>query len=244
MRQRSPARFMAAAAIFVSLGLIACGGGDGGDATAVPTSSGAITIDAPADGAEVQVPFAVAGTANVFEGALVVQAIDAAGEVLCQHNVQASAGSGTRGTWETAFAFVPPTQEQQITIKAFSLSARDGAEENVVTRTSAVSKELPPIVIESPGCNYNQYTAAVLNVSGTASVFEAALIVEVRDADGTVLKTKVVTASAAAPARGTWQVSLDVLSLSPGPFEVVAYSISARDGTAENIFSVPIRRNG
>ena len=234
---------MAAAAIFVSLGLIACGGGDGGDATAVPTSSGAITIDAPVE-AVMRVPFTVSGTANVFEGRLIVQAIDASGAIVCQHRVQATSGSGTPGTWETVLAFKPPAAEQEITIKAFSGSTQDGSEENVVSLTTTLSPELPPIVIESPACGGLQSTVFILDVSGTASVFEAALIVELRQLDGAVLQTKSLTASAAGPERGTWQVNLDVSALPPGFYEVVAYSISARDGTAENIFSVPIRRNG
>lgn len=243
MKKRSPAGFLVAV-VLLSLGLVGCNGGDGGDSDdPTPTASGAITIDAPAAGTVVQVPFTIAGTADVFEGALVVQAFTGSGEVLCERRVQAVSGSGTRGTWEAVLAFAPSAGREEITLKAFSVSPQDGQQEHVVFQKATVDPDVPPIVIESPGCGEESFAESILTVSGTASVFEAALIVELRQADGTVLQTKAVTASAAGPERGTWQTSLDVLSARAGLYEVVAYSLSARDGTPEHIFSVPIRRN-
>jgi len=206
--------------------------------TPSPTPSGTITIDAPPRDAQVAVPFEVSGEANVFEGALAVQAIDAAGTVVCEHRVQATSGTGTPGAWSATLAFAPPPSEQDVTLRAFSRSAKDGSEENVVTRTVRVSPDLPAIVVESPRCGATSIAQSVIAASGTASVFEGSLQVELRDATGTVLATRTVQ-TVGAPDRGNWAINFDVGALPAGSYEFVAYSISAMDGAVENVFAVP-----
>jgi len=207
-------------------------------ATATPS---AIRIDRPAAGAAVGVPFEIAGRANVFEAALVVQVLGPNGQALCERHVQATSGTGTPGTWAATMAFVPPPSAGTATIRAFSLSPRDGSEQNVVTRAVLVQADAPAIVIAQPRCNADVAQGSMLNANGTASVFEATLIVELRDAAGTVLVKQVVTADAAGPATGRWSTRLDVSRIVAGTYELVAYSASPRDGAPENIFSIPVR---
>ena len=156
---------------------------------------------------------------------------------MCERNVQATSGTGTLGTWSTTLAFAPPSSDQPVTLRAFSRSAKDGSEENVVSRTVTVSATLPPIVIESPACGHRTIAQSLISVSGTASVFEGSLLVDLRDPSGAVLATKTVQ-TVGAPGRGSWTTSFDVSTLPAGVFEAVAYSISAKDGSVENVFAV------
>jgi hypothetical protein len=207
-----------------------------------PGPDEAIVIDEPAAGDDVAVPVAMSGTANVFEAVLFVQALDAAGEVICERRVMASAGTGTVGVWDTTVAFPPPEEDTPITLRAFSRSPRDGAEENSVTREVTVVADTPEIVVEEPTCNQDFALDGSLIASGVARVFENSLIVELRDSEGAVLEMAVVTADA--PDIGTfgdWETTIDLAGIPAGAYDLVAYSISAQDGSVENVFSVPVR---
>jgi hypothetical protein len=202
----------------------------------------AITIDAPAAGETLTVPFEVSGGANVFEAALVVDVLgNAAGLVLCRRHVQATSGTGTPGTWSATMAFPPPEEDAAVTIRAFDYSARDGSEENVVERAITVLAEQPNIVIESPRCSDVVRPGAMLVVRGNAQVFEAALSVELRDASGAAFLTQSVLADSGVE-RSPWSATLDLSSLPEGSglYDLVAYSHSAEDGSIINEFAVPI----
>jgi hypothetical protein len=206
-------------------------------ATAAATAEpGNITIDTAGD----RIPLTVSGTANVFEAVLFVQVI-AGDEVVCDRRVMASAGTGTRGDWQTTLAFPPPRAQSVVTVRAYSRSPRDGAEENAVTRDVTLSDASPPIVIESPLCNADVQALGTLDVSGTAMVFEATLQVELVDADGAVVQSNVVTASAGAPETGTWTTTFDLAGVPTGAYEVIAYEESAADGSRQHEFAVPVR---
>jgi hypothetical protein len=198
-----------------------------------------IEIDEPADGASVSVPFTARGSANVFEAALTVQVVDDSGAVVCERSVQATSGSGTPGTWEAEVAFVPPASETEMTLRAFSLSARDGSEENVVQHAIRVSAEEPNIIITSPECGQHVQALTTLTVEGIATAFEATLTVEMRDMSGDVVRSEVVTADNAE--RGNWQTTFDLTGLNTAQYEIVAYSLSAEDGSVQDVFSIPVR---
>jgi hypothetical protein len=210
-------------------------------AGATPAEEPAIVIDAPTASSTVQVPFEASGSANVFEAALVVELKDAAGALLCRRFVQATSGTGTRGTWETTLAVPPPAADSPVTLRALSYSPRDGAEENIVERPLTLSAEAPDIVIEEPDCNATFTKSDTLQASGNAQVFEAALTVELRDANGNVVLTQNVTA-ADGTQRSPWTAALDLSdpAVLPGLYELVALSFSAEDGTVENEFGVPV----
>jgi hypothetical protein len=255
---------MLTATLALAAALAACGGDSKSDATptaavqpsptrgavTAPTSTPAggtpapqpqISINTPLGGASVRPPFKVDGAANVFEGALVVQVLGPDNKVLCERMVQATSGSGTAGAWETTMAFAPLKEGGAGTVRAFDRSAKDGSEENVVTRAIQITNEVAPIVITSPGCNAQVQAGGKLDVGGTASVFEAALSVDLRDSTGKVINTQHLTASAGAPDTGTWQATFDIAALPTGDYEILAYNTSARDGSVQNTFAIPIR---
>lgn len=212
-------------------------------AAATPDGEAAISIDEPAADATVTVPFAVNGDANVFEGALMVDVLgNAAGLVLCSRPVQATSGTGTPGTWETTVAFEPPASDSPVTLRAYSLSAEDGSPVDVVERSITVSAEQPDIVIVEPACNAEVPSGSTLAVSGNALVFEAALTVELRDYfSGTMVRSQNVMA-ADGTQRSPWSASFALdATVPPGLYELVALNFSARDGTVENEFAIPIR---
>lgn len=92
-----------------------------------------------------------------------------------------------------------------------------------------VAQYVPPILVESPVPGAS--VPATFIVSGTASVFEATLLVELRRG-GQVLEKKTVTASEGAPGRGTFSVALHAPSA--GAATVAVYSPSAADGSAQH----------
>jgi hypothetical protein len=94
---------------------------------------------------------------------------------------------------------------------------------------------LPIIFVESPARLSD--VPATIAVSGTASVFEATLVVElVRDEK--VIEKQTVTASEGAPARGTFATTLHAPSA--GPAVVVAFAPSAENGTPQHEVDVPV----
>ena len=110
-----------------------------------------------------------------------------------------------------------------------------------MTRDVVVAPDAPAIVILTPACNADIAAGSGLRVTGTASVFEAALRLELRNADGLVITSQPVMADAGAPARGNWSATVNVSSLPAGLYELTALDLSARDGSRENEFSIPVR---
>lgn len=120
------------------------------------------------------------------------------------------------------------TLTQFATVKRVDVGGRAG-----LTRDDFASY-VPPIFVESPAAGAE--VGRVFHVSGTASVFEATLVVQlVRD--GTVILKRSVTASEGAPGRGTFDTTL---SAPEGHFTVAAFSPSAADGTPQHEVDVPV----
>lgn len=93
---------------------------------------------------------------------------------------------------------------------------------------------VPPIFVESPVPGAHVHTT--FQVTGTASVFEATLVVQlVRN--GNVLSKQTVTASEGAPGRGTFKATF---TTSPGAVVVTAFAPSAADGTPQHEVEVPV----
>jgi hypothetical protein len=85
-----------------------------------------------------------------------------------------------------------------------------------------------PIVVERP--SPDDRVPTTFQVSGTASVFEATLVVQtVRD--GRTIERKTVTATEGAPARGAFDATMHA---TPGPLDVRAFSPSAKDGSRQH----------
>ena len=93
---------------------------------------------------------------------------------------------------------------------------------------------LLPIVVDRP--SPDEHVPLTFHVSGTASVFEATLVVQtIRD--GRTIERKTVTASEGAPGRGTFDVTMHA---TPGQLVVRAFSPSAKDGSAQHEVKVHV----
>lgn len=121
------------------------------------------------------------------------------------------------------------TLTQYPTVQRVDVAGRKG-----LTRADFATY-LAPITVESPADG--AVVPATFTVSGTASVFEATLVVQfVRD--GHVLKKRTVTASEGAPGRGTFSTTLTVDTAGAGT--VAAFSPSAADGKPQHEVDVPV----
>ncbi len=120
------------------------------------------------------------------------------------------------------------TLTQFATVKSVDVAGRMG-----LTRDDFASY-IPPIFIESPAADAE--VPDTFHVSGTASVFEATLVVQlVRN--GKVILKQSVTASEGAPGRGTFDTTVHA---TPGAVTVAAFSPSAADGTPQHEVDVPV----
>ncbi|HXK13218.1 MAG TPA: Gmad2 immunoglobulin-like domain-containing protein [Gaiellaceae bacterium] len=120
------------------------------------------------------------------------------------------------------------TLTQFSTVKNVDVAGRMG-----LTRDDFASY-VPPIFVESPAAGAE--VPGTFHVSGTASVFEATLVVQlVRN--GKVLLKQSVTASEGAPGRGTFDTTVHA---TPGAVTVAAFSPSAADGTPQHEVDVPV----
>jgi hypothetical protein len=114
------------------------------------------------------------------------------------------------------------TLTQFPTVQQVDVAGRSG-----LTRDDLAAYQ-PPILVDSPPSGAT--VASTFTVSGSASVFEATLVVElVRD--GLVLEKKTVTASAGAPARGSFSTTL---SATAGDATIEAFAPSAADGSPQH----------
>ena len=120
------------------------------------------------------------------------------------------------------------TLTQFASVKRVDVGGRAG-----LTRDDFASY-VPPIFVESPAAGAE--VPGTFHVSGTASVFEATLVVQlVRD--GKVIVKQSVTASEGAPGRGTFDTTV---TATPGAVTVAAFSPSAADGTPQHEVDVPV----
>jgi hypothetical protein len=140
------------------------------------------------------------------------------------------------GTATVGLAKAPNDQVAEIvyTLTQFASVQRvDVAGRTGLTRDDFAAY-VPPILVETPVPGSR--VPPTFRVSGTASVFEATLVVQlVRE--GKVISKQTVTASEGAPGRGTFETTFNA---SPGALTVVAFSPSAADGTPQHEVDVPI----
>jgi germination protein M len=100
----------------------------------------------------------------------------------------------------------------------------------------------PPILVETP--RPGEQVDPSLRVAGSSNTFEAALYLEVIDDDGEVLVEETfVMATAGTGTRGTFDATVEVPPGS-GPITLLAYEISARDGSRVGIVEVPLQVGG
>lgn len=246
---------LALAALFAVVALTSCAPGPGQSPTTSPTDGSptsspptatapAIVIGSPAEGETVSVPFTVSGEANTFEAALTVEVVDESGTGICVRQLMATSGSGTPGTWEGTLAFPPEVDALPVMLRAYAHSAKDGSIIDLVEYPITIAPDRPPIILTSPACYQVYDVGGLMMVTGTAALFEAALTVDVRDASGTTVATLQVTADECC-VESNFSSSLTLPSdIPPGLYDVVAYSLSPKDGSVENEFPVQIEIRG
>jgi hypothetical protein len=91
----------------------------------------AIVIESPTAGEIVSSPITVKGTANTYEAVFQLQILDSKGQVVLSQRVQATSGTGTRGTF-TAVLTPQADVHGPVTLRAFEYSAKDGLPINIV----------------------------------------------------------------------------------------------------------------
>lgn len=75
-----------------------------------------------------------------------------------------------------------------------------------------------------------------LHLTGTADVFEAQFVLDVR-VDNKVKQSHQIHATSGSGTRGTWEITLD---LPPGKCILQLYEVSMKDGSHINVVEVPI----
>jgi Immunoglobulin-like domain of bacterial spore germination len=80
-----------------------------------------------------------------------------------------------------------------------------------------------------------------VTIAGDASVFEAALQWRIADSAGRVFAQGNTTASAGAPGRGTYSITANFTPPATDTIAIVeVWSVSAKDGTIDEIVRVPV----
>jgi hypothetical protein len=139
----------------------------------------------------------------------------------------------------TATVSLANATEEQVAEIVYTLTQFPSVQHvDVAGRTSLARSDfdhwVPPVVVESPAAGATVQQR--FRVTGTASVYEATLLVELVRA-GEVLDKQTVTASAGAPARGTFETTLDGTA---GAATVLAFAPSAADGSPQHEVDVPV----
>jgi hypothetical protein len=139
----------------------------------------------------------------------------------------------------TAHVALPKASDARVAAIVFTLTQFPAVERVDVAGRTGLTREdfanyVPPILVDHPAPGAR--VPETFHVSGTASVFEATLVVEsVRD--GKRIEHKTVTASEGAPGRGTFDVTMRA---TPGPLTLRAFAPSAVDGSPQHEVDVDV----
>lgn len=100
----------------------------------------------------------------------------------------------------------------------------------------------PAVLVETP--RWGADASSPLRVTGSANTFEAVFQLELRDPRGKVLVTKRVQATSGSGTRGTFDITLTWTSADRGSGTLKTFVYSAKDGSREDITSIPVRLVG
>ena len=139
----------------------------------------------------------------------------------------------------TATVDLPGATDEQIEEAVFTLThfptvQRVAIGGKTYTR-SDFDGRVQPILVDTPAAHAR--VAKTFHVGGTASVFEATVVVELEQG-GKPVAHVTATASEGAPGRGSFDTTLTAPGT--GPATVVAYAPSAEDGSPQHEVRVPI----
>jgi heat shock protein HslJ len=199
-----------------------------------------VKIDQPIQGAIVDIaaPVAVSGSgAGLFEGNVVVEALDAQGNLLAQVPTTLQGpdvGTGGEGTWSTELTIeVEPGTGG--TIRAYATSPKDGsviAEDRVGVSLGQTPDIESYIKIDEPAEGTTLDVSKPIQVSGTgAGLPEGNVVVVAADQDGNVLAEQPTTlqgADVGTGGEGTWSVELAVPTSGQMPGYIAAFSRSPK----------------
>ena len=224
----------------VCLAAAGCGGSNDASTTSssttMPSTSTQATTTAPAPTPITVTVFRVHDGHLVAEVARVqgTRAVAAASLTALGLPSPVSISNGT-ATVERGDATPEQVAEIVYTLTQYpSVQRVDVAGKTGLTRAD-VAQFLPPILIERPAAGAK--TGETIAVAGSASVFEATVVLELRQAGKVVQKT-VVTAAEGAPGRGPFTGTL--VAPDAGHYVVAAYSPSAMDGSPQHEQDVPV----
>jgi hypothetical protein len=96
----------------------------------------------------------------------------------------------------------------------------------------------PLIFVESPAVGDS--IANPVRVHGTANTFEATFVLQILDADGTMLADEVVTATSGTGTRGTFDVTVAYATPSGAEGTLYVFEASARDGSPVHEVRIPV----
>ena len=212
--------------------------------TAAPSQPGTphISILEPANGAVLDIaqPVQVKGEGQaLFEGNVVVQAIDADGNVLAQEAATLkgdNVGAGGTGAWSVELKVQDVAPGSKGEIVAFSTDPKSG---DRVAETSVAVTFGQPI---EPGITIQQPTqGAVLDITRPVEVkgegqglFDDNIIVQAVDGQGNVLAeetTLLKMTREAGATGGVWSVQLDLTQATPGTKgKIIASATDAKTG--------------
>jgi germination protein M len=100
------------------------------DRSSFEAQAPAILVEQPLPGDHVSTPLRISGTADVFEARFSVDVVTAGGKLLVHRAVEASSGSGVRGTFSLAIPFT--TTARHLVVVAYELSPKNGARIHLV----------------------------------------------------------------------------------------------------------------
>ena len=221
--------------ITLSGAVAGCGGSNDANTT-LPTTTSPSTTTAPAP-APITVTVFRGRDGHLVAGAERVQgtrAVAAASLTALGLAAPISISNGT-ATVERDDATREQVAEIVYTLTQYPTIQRvDVAGKTGLTRAD-VAEFVPPILVEHPAAGAT--TGMTIAVSGSASVYEATVVLELRQA-GKVVQKKVVTAAEGAPGRGPFSGTL--VAPASGHYVVAAYSPSAMDGSPQHEQDVPV----
>lgn len=100
-------------------------------------------------------------------------------------------------------------------------------------------EELTPIIfVASPAVN--DTVNSPIRVHGTANTFEAAFMLQILDADGTILVEEPMMATSGTGTRGTFDVTIDFNAQPGSQITLRVFEQSARDGSDVNVVEIPL----
>jgi hypothetical protein len=221
--------------IALSGAVAGCGGSDDASTT-LPTTTSPPTTTAPAPAPITVTVFRVRDGHLVADAARVrgTRAVAAASLTALGLAAPISISNGT-ATVERDDATREQVAEMVYTLTQYPTIQRvDVAGKTGLTRAD-VAEFVPPILVERPAAGTT--TGKAIAVSGSASVYEATVVLELRQG-GKVVQKKVVTAAEGAPGRGPFSGTL--VAPASGHYVVAAYSQSAMDGSRQHEQDVPV----